>query len=101
MAARKKARKGKAKARAAPAGWRIDRGGKSMSLRLRTENFMEAVAIIDAIAPVAEALEHHPDFHLERWNRLRVTTYSHDVGHLTGRDDRLARRINEVLAALK
>lgn len=84
-----------------PAGWRIDKGGKSMSLKLEAQDFLEAVAIINALAPVAEAMEHHPDFHLERWNRLRITTYSHDVGHLTERDDRLARRISKVLDAWK
>lgn len=72
-----------------------------MSLCLVTRDFLEAVEIINAIAPVAEAVEHHPDFHLEGWNKLRITTYSHDVGKLTSRDSRLARRINEALAARK
>jgi 4a-hydroxytetrahydrobiopterin dehydratase len=82
-----------------PPGWTLDRGGKSMSLRLRTSDFMEAVAIVNAVAPVAERLEHHPDIHLEEWNKLRITTWSHDVGGLTKRDERLAKAISEVLAS--
>ncbi|HKZ58826.1 MAG TPA: 4a-hydroxytetrahydrobiopterin dehydratase [Candidatus Thermoplasmatota archaeon] len=101
MAAQRKTRKGKPAGPSPPPGWSLDRGGKSWSLRLTTRDFLEAVAIINALAPVAEALEHHPDFHLERWNRLRVTTYSHDVGRLTARDLRLARAINQALAARK
>jgi 4a-hydroxytetrahydrobiopterin dehydratase len=83
---------------AIPPGWKLDAGGKSMSLAVETKDFLEAVSLINAIAPIAEEVEHHPDFHLERWNQLRVTTYSHDVGKLTKRDLRLALRINEVLA---
>ena len=80
-----------------PPRWKLDAGGKSMSLQLVTKDFLEAVNLINAVAPIAEEVEHHPDFHLERWNKLRITTYSHDVGKLTSRDERLAKRINEVL----
>ena len=82
-----------------PKGWALDKGGKSISLELRTKDFLEAVDVIAAIAPVAEKQEHHPDLHLEQWNRLRVTSWSHDVGGLTERDVALARRISEDLAA--
>jgi len=80
-----------------PPRWKLDAGGKAMSLQLVTKDFLEAVNLINAIAPIAEEVEHHPDFHLESWNKLRITTYSHDVGKLTSRDERLAKRINEVL----
>jgi len=101
------AKKGAAPKKKAPKGpgievprpWAVDPGGKSMSLRLQTKDFLEAVALINAIAPIAEEIEHHPDLHLEQWNKLRITTYSHDVGKLTDRDERLAKRISELLAA--
>ncbi len=80
-----------------PTNWHLDAGGKSMSIEIVTKDFLEAVNLINAIAPIAEETEHHPDFHLERWNHLRITTYSHDVGKLTGRDEELARRINKVM----
>ncbi len=76
----------------------MDAGGKSMSYRVVTEDFLEAVAIINAVAAIAEELEHHPDFHLEEWNKLRITTWSHDAGGLTSRDRRLALRINGFMA---
>lgn len=100
MAAKKKAGGSKAKGPGikVPKGWKVDASGKSMSLAVETKDFLEAVGLINAIAPIAEEVEHHPDFHLERWNQLRITTYSHDVGKLTGRDEGLALRINEVLA---
>lgn len=82
-----------------PKGWTLDKGGKSISLELRTKDFLEAVDVITALAPVAEEMEHHPDLHLERWNRLRIVSWSHDVGGLTERDVALARQINAELAA--
>jgi 4a-hydroxytetrahydrobiopterin dehydratase len=99
MAAKRTGSGGKAKGPGitVPKGWTVDKGGKSMSLQVETKDFLEAVGLINAIAPIAEEVEHHPDFHLERWNQLRVTTYSHDVGKLTERDENLAKRINEVL----
>jgi len=81
-----------------PEPWKLDRGGKSISVQVKTKDFLEAVDLIQEIAQVAEELEHHPDLHLERWNHLRVTTYSHDVGKLTSRDERLAGRLSALLA---
>lgn len=81
-----------------PPGWALDRGGKSISLRLETKDFLEAMRIINDLAAVAEDVGHHPDFHLERWNQLRVTTWSHDIGGLSDRDGNLARRMSEALA---
>src|SRR5690242_10131230 len=101
MAKRKAAAGGKSAGKPGiqvPSNWSVDKGGKSMSLRIVTKDFLEAVNLINAVAPIAEEIEHHPDFHLEKWNQLRITTYSHDVGKLTKRDEALAQRINEVLA---
>ncbi|MHB8604831.1 MAG: 4a-hydroxytetrahydrobiopterin dehydratase [Thermoplasmatota archaeon] len=80
-----------------PAGWKLERGGKKMSVRVKTRDFLEAMRVMNACAKIAEKIQHHPDFHLVKWNRLKITTWSHDVGGLTARDARLARRINAVL----
>lgn len=80
-----------------PAPWRVDRGGKSISVEVKTKNFIEAVDIVNEIRDVAEHQQHHPDLHIEKWNHLRIRTYSHDVGHLTDRDERLSHRISELL----
>ena len=82
----------------APAGWSKSPGGKRLTREVKTGDFLEAVRIITSIAVAAERLQHHPDLHITRWNRLRITTWSHDVGKLTERDMGLARAINEVLA---
>lgn len=94
----KKRAAGKAKAAfRPPAGWRLDRGGKSMSIDVRAHDFADAMAILNAVAEVAEEVGHHPDFHLEEYNRVRISTWSHDVGRLTERDRNLAARITALL----
>jgi 4a-hydroxytetrahydrobiopterin dehydratase len=81
-----------------PAPWRLEKGGKRIFVEVKTKDFVEAVDLILEIRDVAERLQHHPDLHLERWNRLRIVSYSHDVGHLTDRDERLAQRVADLLA---
>lgn len=68
-----------------------------MGVALRTEDFLSAIDLFGAIAQVAEELEHHPDLHLEKWNQVRIVSYSHDVGRLTSRDERLVARIDAIL----
>lgn len=82
---------------AVPPGWKLDDGGKSITVRVKTKDFLDALDVMNEVGRIAEQLEHHPDLHLERWNRLRITTYSHDVGKLTDRDERLAARVSDVL----
>lgn len=69
-----------------------------MTLELRTRDFLDALDLFRAIGEVAEELEHHPDLHLEEWNRVRIETWSHDEGGLTERDERLAERIAALVA---
>lgn len=80
----------------APPGWRIE--GDRMLIDVKTKDFLAALDLFQEIGDVAEELEHHPDLHLEQWNRVRIVTWSHDVGGLTDRDERLATRISEVLS---
>ena len=82
---------------AMPTGWEPDMDGKAASIEVETDDFVAAMDLMKDIADVAEELEHHPDLHLTRWNHLRITTYSHDEGRLTSRDQRLAQRVNGVL----
>jgi 4a-hydroxytetrahydrobiopterin dehydratase len=58
---------------------------------------VEAVDLLQAVADIAEQLEHHPDVHITEYNHVALVTYSHDVGHLTDRDERLANRLTELL----
>lgn len=78
-----------------PAGWKVE--PKQVSIELKTSDFLEALDVFQEIGDIAEEIEHHPDLHLEKWNHVRIVSYSHDVGALTERDERLVARIQQVL----
>src|SRR3977135_3212564 len=84
-----------------PEGWRVAPDGKSMSIDVKTRDFLHALDLFEEIGDVAEELEHHPALPLEKWNHARIVTYSHDVGALTDRDEALASRITAILREQK
>ncbi|MDQ0574955.1 4a-hydroxytetrahydrobiopterin dehydratase [Agromyces albus] len=60
-----------------------------------TADFRSAVRLLDAVAVVADELNHHPDVRLG-WGRVEFALTSHDVGGVTPRDVELALRIGEI-----
>lgn len=84
-----------------PEGWTLDASGKQLSIAVQTEGFLDALDLFEEIGEIAEELEHHPDLHLEQYNKVRIVTYSHDVGKVTQRDERLAERVNTILRERK
>lgn len=80
-----------------PKAWAVDAEGKRVSVDVKTKDFLDALSLFGEIGKVAEELEHHPDLHLEQWNRVRIVSYSHDVGKLTDRDERLVAQVDGIL----
>ena len=74
-------------------GWSVSADGKSIRRLYELAGFAAAVALVNAIAARAQALDHHPDLHLTRYRRLEVVLTTHDAGGLTGKDLRLAAEI--------
>lgn len=60
-----------------------------------TADFRSAVRLLDAVAVVADELNHHPDVRLG-WGRVEFALSSHDVGGVTRRDVELALRIGRI-----
>src|SRR6185295_14149260 len=77
-------------------GWTYLLG--ALHTRIRTGDFATGLALVDAIGAEAERLDHHPDLDL-RYAHLDVRLISHDVGAVTGRDTRLARKITALAEA--
>jgi 4a-hydroxytetrahydrobiopterin dehydratase len=77
-------------------GWEID--GEAIVRHVELGGFPEAIALIVRIGFAAEALDHHPELS-NVYSRVTVRLTSHDVGGVTERDLRLARRIDEIVAA--
>jgi 4a-hydroxytetrahydrobiopterin dehydratase len=76
-------------------GWAFLLGG--LQTRIRTPDFAAGLALVNAIGAAAEEMDHHPDLTL-RYTHVDVRLLSHDVGAVTGRDIRLARRISALAA---
>lgn len=78
--------------------WHADDG--SAWAVFRTGSFAAGARFVDAIAEIADAVNHHPDVDL-RYATATVRTSSHDAGGLTTRDVDLARRISDAAAELE
>ncbi len=56
-------------------------------------DFDASMAFVNAVAAEANAQNHHPDIAIA-WNKVTISTWSHDVGGLTERDIRLAHAVD-------
>ncbi|GAB6937242.1 4a-hydroxytetrahydrobiopterin dehydratase [Isoptericola variabilis] len=80
------------------ADWSADDG--SAWAVFRSGSFAAGARFVDAIAEIADAVNHHPDVDL-RYSTVTVRTSSHDAGGLTRRDVDLARRISDAARELE
>ena len=65
------------------------------------QDFVSAVELIDEIAKVAEAQDHHPDLYLTGYRRLRVELSTHSIGGLSEKDFILADKIQQLPKKIK
>ncbi len=69
------------------------REGDKLVKTVQKRDFAEAMAFVNAVAAVAEEVDHHPDITI-RWNRVTLELTSHDSGGVTDRDLALAERLD-------
>jgi 4a-hydroxytetrahydrobiopterin dehydratase len=74
-------------------GWA--RKGNEIAKTYTFAGFPEAVAFVQRIVPVAEAMNHHPDLDV-RYNRVTVRLSTHDKGGITGKDLSQARQLDQL-----
>jgi 4a-hydroxytetrahydrobiopterin dehydratase len=58
-------------------------------------SFLAAIKLVDAVAVVAEEVDHHPDIDI-RWRKVTFVLSTHSAGGVTKRDISLARRIDDL-----
>ena len=61
------------------------------------KDFVAAMAFVNDVAQLAEAVGHHPDIDI-RYNRVRLALVTHDAGGITQNDFGLAQKINNLRA---
>jgi 4a-hydroxytetrahydrobiopterin dehydratase len=74
--------------------WSGDATAIKRTAKLAT--FPAAIAVVDQVAEVAEAMDHHPDIDI-RWRTLTFVCATHSAGGVTDKDVELARRIDAIV----
>ncbi len=74
-------------------GW--SRAGNAIDRTWTFRDFSEALAFINKVGALAEAMNHHPDI-ANSWATVRLTLTTHDKGGLTHLDFDLAKKINSL-----
>lgn len=77
--------------------WRLLSG--KLHTRYRTKSFTKGLEFVTAVTDAAEEANHHPDITLT-YPHVDLSLVSHDVGRITGRDLKLARRVTEIAAGM-
>ena len=73
-------------------GWVRD--GDAIVRDCKLADFAAAIAVVDAVAVVAELANHHPDILVHGWNKVRLSLTNHSEGGLTQADFDMAGRID-------
>ena len=79
-------------------GWELV-DGTMIRKTIRCKSFMDAIGLIQRIAPIAEAEDHHPDLHLTGYRQLTIELSTHAIGGLSENDFILAAKIDQILDA--
>lgn len=74
-----------------------ERGGDRIRRQYHFGNFLDAMAFMNRVAPVAEELNHHPEWS-NVYNRVTVELTTHDAGGLTSFDLQLAQACDRLAA---
>lgn len=77
-------------------GWTSDAGQLRRSVK--AASFAAGIRLVDAVAEVADAMDHHPDIDI-RWTTITFTCSTHSAGGVTELDVALAGRINDLAAS--
>jgi 4a-hydroxytetrahydrobiopterin dehydratase len=78
----------------AAGGWRRD--GNAITRTFTFKGFKGAMAFANRVAEAANAANHHPDIHVERYRLVRIVLTTHLTNGISDADTELARRIDEL-----
>ena len=81
-------------------GWRLSGDGDEVAIErsFRFANYYETISFVNALAFVANGLDHHPDLSVH-YNRCVVRFNTHDVGGLSVTDFDCARQADALVAS--
>lgn len=71
-------------------------GNHKLRKQFTFENFLDAIAFVNKLAPIAEEEGHHPDIYIF-YNKVQLDLFTHAVGGLSENDFIMAAKINKLL----
>ena len=75
-------------------GW--EREGDTLARTYQRRDWLDAIALLDAVAPEAQRRNHHPDVSITGYRNITFRLTTHSKGGITDRDVDLASWIEEV-----
>ncbi|MDX6297746.1 MAG: 4a-hydroxytetrahydrobiopterin dehydratase [Nocardioidaceae bacterium] len=69
--------------------------GDSLVRSVEAPSFAAGIRLVDAVAVVADELDHHPDIDI-RWTTITFRLATHSAGGITANDVQLAERIDSL-----
>lgn len=74
-------------------GWEEVDGRDAITKTFEFRNFVRAFGWMSSVALAAEKMNHHPEWS-NTYNKVTVTLTTHDADGLTGKDIRLAKKMD-------
>ncbi|MEX0922306.1 MAG: 4a-hydroxytetrahydrobiopterin dehydratase [Rhodovibrionaceae bacterium] len=74
-------------------GWELAESGDAISKSFKFKSFNAAWGFMSRVALAAEKMNHHPEWS-NVYNKVEITLTSHDLGSLSERDVKLAKKID-------
>ncbi|HUJ10636.1 MAG TPA: 4a-hydroxytetrahydrobiopterin dehydratase [Verrucomicrobiae bacterium] len=75
-------------------GWRHT--GNAIMREFVLNSFTGATRFVSQIAPIANAMDHHPDVEIYRYKRVKIKLTTHSAGGITENDFSLAAKIDRL-----
>ena len=77
-------------------GWK--RKGDALTKEYSFESFRNTIVFVNRVASLSDDVDHHPDIDI-RYDKVRLTLSTHEVGGITEKDLDLAERVDFATSA--
>ena len=78
--------------------WELVDDARGLRLSRRMADFNAAIELVNGVAEVAEAEQHHPDIRVHGYRNIVLDLSTHSLGGLTDNDFIMAAKIDRLLA---
>ncbi len=75
-------------------GWRYQNNQIEKEYNLK--DFKSALNFVNKLGDEAEKMDHHPDINIHSYNKVKITLSTHSEGGVTGKDFKLAEKIENL-----